>query len=86
VTKKLSVSLCVFRAPLAGALGLLRLGQVVGSRSTYVRVGGIHKEDGLVQTPSAGERWFTHATPTLFNAGAAANVELLPAHDEGQLD
>ena len=51
---------------------------------------GIHKDDidSAIETYNLmSERWFTHATPTLFNAGTPKPQmsSLLPAHDEGRL-
>ncbi len=51
---------------------------------------GIHGEDipAAIETYNLlSEKWFTHATPTLFNAGTpkpkATTFFLLPPHDEG---
>jgi len=67
---------------------LLKLDGKIAERPQhlFMRVAvGIHKEDieSAIKTYNLmSERWFTHGTPTLFNAGTP-NVVMLPVNHEG---
>ena len=69
---------------------LLKLDDKIAERPQhlFMRVSiGIHKEDveSAIKTYNLmSERWFTHATPTLFNAGTpkTANVIVFPVNHE----